>query len=206
MFKASIFLFVLLGVMGCKKNSSDDQANQGEPSNQNCSYTESFTDPRDLQVYPIVVIGNQTWMAKNLNYAITGSWCHNCALYGRLYSWGNALTIAPPGWHLPTVEEWDKLVTTLGGYAVAGGKLKNMSGWRAPNSEAINSRCFSALPGAYRASDGQIIDVNSNTAYWTTLEGGTEVANAFLLGYLYGKIQKTNFSKAWGLSVRCIKD
>ena len=202
MFKASILLLVLLIMAGCEKSSSD----QPDPGNPNCTYSSSFTDPRDSKVYPTIVIGTQTWMAENLDYEVAGSWCNNCDAYGRLYDWQTALTVAPPGWHLPSVEEWEVLITTLGGYEVTGGKIKSMSGWKDPNSEATNLSCFTALPGAYRANDGSLIGVGENTAFWSTLEGGAEVSNAFVLGHLYGKIQKTNFSKAWGLSVRCIKN
>ena len=75
----------------------------GEYLNPNIKY-DSIVDSRDGHVYRTVKIGNQVWMAENLNYADSvktpslkgNSWCYDkdpkkCNVAGRLYSWAAAI-------------------------------------------------------------------------------------------------------------------
>jgi len=117
----------------------------------------TLTDVRDGKVYKTVKIGEQVWMAENLNYAAEGSRCYkdryypneadNCEKYGRLYNWQTAKTVCPKGWHLPNEREWKVLMETVGGDTIAGCYLKAASGWEGKFGNGEDKFDFSALPG-----------------------------------------------------------
>ncbi len=176
--------------------------------------TGSFTDPRDGQTYNTVKIGNQWWMAENLNYNPgSGSWCYddnsgNCSTYGRLYNWATALTVAPAGWHLPTDAEWTILTDYLGGESLAGGKMKETgtAHWLSPNTGATNESGFTGLAGGNRYSDDSFGGVGYGGYFWGATEYDSSDAWSRGLSYTNGVVGRSIYSKLGGFSVRCVKD
>ena len=172
----------------------------------------TFTDPRDGHVYKWVKIGKQIWMAENLAYKANGnSWVYKKdenydSKYGRLYTWNLAKVISPPGWHLPSDEEWTILIDYLGGESIAGGKLKSVNDWKTPNTSADNSSDFTALPGGNRNMWGPYGGIDKAGYWWSSSEAELNCAWYRCLNYNSGRITRYSFDKYYGFSVRCVKD
>ena len=175
-----------------------------------------LTDSRDGKKYKIVKIGNQTWMAENLNYDASDSKCYgnqpaNCTKYGRLYNWATAKTACPSGWHLPSDAEWDILVTYAGGSYTAGGKLKATSGWNRfiifISGNGTDEYGFSALPGGDGGSDGLFSNVGDNGLWWSATEG--DANDAWIRNMCYNSSNVYRYypySKSILFSVRCVQN
>ena len=185
----------------------------------------SFTDSRNGQKYRTVKIGNQTWMAENLNYKADSSYCYddadsNCAQYGRLYTWNTALSVCPKGWHLPDTAEWSTLVKAAGDEGLAAKALKSQTGWHARDPKGTNGGGtdefgFSALPGGHRRSSDEAYpgshDVTRLGKWWCATESAEKSNRAYLRSMSntsdgMGKIDKIAVGRNSGCSVRCIKD
>ncbi len=176
----------------------------------------SFTDPRDGTSYKTIIIGNQVWMAENLNYdAGIGSWAYDndttkSAIYGRLYSWPIACEACPPGWSLPSDMDWYTLTKYLGDLNVAGGKMKETgtTHWNSPNIGATNESGFSALPAGYYF-DGKFYDIGNSASFWSSTASGNEDKypwHRFLFRSISAIYRyRYNYTK-YGYSVRCIRD
>ena len=167
----------------------------------------TLKDLRDGKVYKTVTIGNQIWMAENLNYKTDSSFCYNdsaeyCAKYGRLYIWDAAMDACPSGWHLPDTTEWVTLITAVGGKSTAGKMLKSTSGWNS-DGNGTDDFGFTVLPaGGWGSKDF----VGEAAVFWTSewYEGYDDYAYGIRL-YTDTIVRKFYSNKYIGSSVRCLK-
>ncbi|NDC77320.1 MAG: hypothetical protein EBZ67_05555 [Chitinophagia bacterium] len=142
------------------------------------------------------------------------AWCHyendpvNGKKYGKIYNWyavNDPRGIAPIGYHIPTEEEWQKLINHLGGKEIAGIKMKSASGWL-NNGNGSNISGFSGLPGGGRGSDGSFSHVGEYGSWWSST--GDDALSAWVraLYYRIGTVDWGSLGKGKGLSVRCLRD
>lgn len=184
----------------------------------------------DGNIYKVVTIGTQTWMAENLRttkynngsdiplvtgdynwYALQSSgYCwydddvSNKSVYGALYNYYavNTGKLCPIGWHHPDADEWAILYNYLGGLGVAGGKLREegTTHWATSNEFTTNEYGFTALPGGYRTNMGNFITKGNYGVWWTSTDR------------FYIALSETGSMHCWylnitdGLSIRCLKD
>jgi len=140
----------------------------------------AFKDPRDGQIYSTIKIGNQTWMAENMRFNISGSYLNpdNPDIkYGRLYTWEQAKKVCPKGWHLSNAKDWENLITYLENkfdekkpaeeeFRAVGHRLKTIEGWNDPEFSS-NSISFNALPaGFYSACSKTFDELGTLTAFY----------------------------------------
>lgn len=158
--------------------------------------------------YKTITIGEQTWMAENLNYSTEGSYCYgddddNCNKYGRLYTWDAAKAACPTGWHLPSIEEWQALTTKVG--AKAGEQLKSASDWQ-DNGNGTNDYGFAVLPAGNRTSTGKYAREYTNAYFWSVTATGENEAYRleFTVDPSVTFDDESIKGKNLGFSVRCL--
>ena len=181
-----------------------------------------FVDPRDGGEYPFALIGNQTWMIRNMNYETGDSWWYSDDEsfgkdFGRLYSWQSALKACPNGWHLPTDLEWKKLEISQGMDIYSADSsdwrrsgavaipLKHTAGWFSGGTGTNDSR-FTALPGGFRSTGEQFVYKGDIANYWTSSYTSETHAWGRALIYYEAGVYRWKYDKEEGFTVRCLKD
>ncbi len=194
-----------------------------------------LVDSRDGQTYNTVQIGEQCWMAENLNIGtmINGNsdqtdngaiekYCYdnnnfNCDNYGGLYQWNEMMEystqvgtqgICPNGWHLPTDAEYSNLTDYLGGISIAGGKMKTTG-----TIENSTGLWYAPNTGATNSSgfsalpSGYLLNLGNfvQLGYYADFWSSTDSWYRELR-YNFEEVHQSIYNEYSGFSVRCIKD
>ena len=159
-----------------------------------------FNDPRDNKAYSTVQVGNQVWMAQNLDYDAGDQSCFynhdgsNEAKLGRLYTFAGAQKNLPPGWRLPSKADWQALVNTF------------------PNAYDALICCqdggFNAPLGGWGTGiNGNFTDSGNVGYFWTASE--TDPSDAYFVEFSSGRkliLLDNTYPMTSVFSVRYVKD
>jgi len=166
-----------------KRNDLD---NYGKYKNLRYKLENSFVknSKADIKNYKTVKIGEQIWLAENLNHETIGSECFNyeessCKKFGRLYTWEAAMKACPEDWHLPTDREWAELMDFAGGFETAGKFLKAKDGWKpsfGKPQNGIDKFGFAALPSGYGGYKESFHNTLGESRWWSSSERNKEQA------------------------------
>ena len=178
----------------------------------------AFTDKRDGNVYRVVLIGSQAWMAEDLRYwdkeaypiLEDHGWCatsvSRCKKNGFLYDFaavvGNSKCnmtkcdydyplqgICPEGWHVPNKYEWEELLGTADEMEIS---LDDFSPFATYATGEFNSFADSTKK-------------DDCARYWTSTQESDVTAHEFYRCKT-SSFDSQVYSKNFGYAVRCVAD
>jgi uncharacterized protein (TIGR02145 family) len=193
----------------------------------------TITDARDGEIYAVVQIEGQCWLAENLRYDVPGVYGAGDTMlvgapsvYGRLYRWSTLMNgsssstsnpsgvpgICPSGWHLPSDAEWNEMELALGmssanttaiGYRGTHGT--DMKSMTDWNSgNGTNASGFNGFPvGAYTTT---FVNGGDYGYFWTAT---AYTSNSSWFRYLNSGnagVRRDKGSANTGRSCRCVQD
>ncbi len=181
------------------------------------------------KIYNTVQIGNQCWLAENLdvgtmiqgtqnpnNNGTIEKYCfnddpNNCATYGGLYLWNEAMQyssasgsrgICPEGWRIATRTDFQSLSASVNN---DGNSLKAV-GQGVGNGAGANASGFSALL-AGNFFNGSFLQIMGTTSFWSSTEhGNPDYAYSLNLVAQNSTVIIIENTKNIGFSIRCIKN
>jgi uncharacterized protein (TIGR02145 family) len=128
------------------------------------------------------------------------AWCYyrndasRGAAYGKLYNWyavSDRRGLAPLGWHIPAITEWETLLSQFGGITVAGAVLRGAE------------LGFNGIANSCRYSFGAFNEETGSSYWWTgPVSGGVQAYRITAVGIMSTEIREAGD----GLSVRGVKD
>ncbi|MBW6534901.1 MAG: hypothetical protein K0B11_07830 [Mariniphaga sp.] len=182
---------------------------------------EWHTDPRDGQKYLIRNYGTATWMIQNLNYHLPGSkYYFNDSIkyaqeFGRLYTYNQVIDACPPGWKLPSPNDWNTLIEFCGSTNEKAIEAMVEPGKRlwAESQQYIrnNSSGFTIKPSGALTIESEsesFPEKGYSANFWSKTDDGIEAQIYSYAPHLSSHFVNTVVinSNLTLISIRCIKD
>ncbi|MCB2219845.1 MAG: hypothetical protein KQI35_05560 [Bacteroidetes bacterium] len=195
----------------------------------NCG--DNLPDDRDGQIYSTVQIGDQCWMAENLNIGtmINGTstpsnngviekYCFNnsianCESNGAFYLWNELMEystvegsqgVCPEGWHIPSHSEWCTMEQHLDPTVIC-----DNTGFRGTNVgtqlKVGGASGFEALLSGQRQFNGSFDHLDFRGYFWSSTSSGSLATMRFVQSN-DARSYYWNTDKIYGFNVRCVLD
>ena len=222
--KTAFYSVMACGTMmflACGDDKSSPYTPEDKDPSEQIDSTEiynAFTDKRDGNVYRVVLIGSQAWMAEDLRYwdkeaypiLEDHGWCatsvSRCKKNGFLYDFaavvGNSKCnmtkcdydyplqgICPEGWHVPNKYEWEELLSTADEMEIS---LDYFSPFATYATGEFNSFADSTKK-------------DDCARYWTSTQEADVTAHEFYRCKT-SSFDSQVYSKNFGYAVRCVAD
>lgn len=158
--------------------------------------------------------GAYAWHLDNILYKDT---------IGALYNWFAASSgkLCPEGWRVPTDEDWKNLANSLGGFDVAGKKMRSTLAKDRTKEEIeadpitpywmlsdlpTNESGFTALPGGTRSYEGAYDGFYMAAYFWGSSSQSKYYGWYVTTGFASEDLKLGKSLKNTGMSVRCVRD
>lgn len=234
-------ILLIVNFNSCKNNNNNNDDDNNTGSGTPCPGVSAVN--YGGITYNTVLIGDQCWIKENLNIGtmihgdldmqdngIIEKYCYendesNCEIYGGLYQWDEIMHysnvegtqgICPPGWHIPTEEEWCTLtmfIDTAVDCQIYGNsginaceKMKAIDYWYEFCGKRKDVFGFSALPGGEHEYSNIFNSLEFSAEFWSSTAQDDFYAWCRLLECYEDQIIRESGYIMDAFSVRCIKN
>jgi uncharacterized protein (TIGR02145 family) len=144
----------------------------------------------------------------------------SCSANGGLYQWNQAMCgsvspgaqgVCPVGWHVPTHDEFtilERTTCTSGTCTTDFPYDTSTTGYRGTNEGTTlknMSGLYRGMLSGGRSTDGSFFNLGVGTYFWSSVPSGTSAWYRYLYSGNAG-VRRGTYDKAYGVSIRCIKD
>ena len=202
-----VFIFLIISLSRAQGSIAPIQIGDQTWSQENATIT-TFSNGENI---PFAAT-KEEWQTFNKNS--TPAYCYykfdkaneDLGLFYNHWAVSSPKGLAPKGWQVPTVADWETLISAVG-KEKSGKVLRTSSGWQDDGTKysGTNSVKFNAKPTGTVGATGDCYGLNEYARFWTLDSGNKWSAYKFNLDSFGPECTKGSSSRGAGFSVRFVK-